>query len=146
MLIQNWLLWWDLALWHHKVALVVNLSLLRWEKLCFPRKSVTRRKAHYTVLYCVQNLVEVKAWLKIAICVGNKDAKYCIVAREIFAFLKRSKYLKVTLEGGNYTFDPCYTQDFSYDCYANHTIGLLKRLSVFYSTKCEVILCLKSYC
>lgn len=37
----------------------------------------------------------------------------------------------------NDTFDPSYTQDFSYNCYAEHTLGLLKCLSV---AKCEVIL------
>lgn len=52
----------------------------------------------------------------------------------------------VTLEGDYDTFDPCSKQDFFYDRYAKHTMGLLKRVSVFYSARCEVILSLQSYC
>lgn len=46
----------------------------------------------------------------------------------------------VDSRGDNDTLDSCYTQDFSYDCYAKHTIKLLKRLSVFYSANYKVII------
>lgn len=32
-----------------------------------------------------------------------------------------AKLSEATLEVDNDAFDPCYTQDLSYDCYANHT-------------------------
>lgn len=33
------------------------------------------------------------------------------------------------VEGDNAILDPCYKPDFSYDCYAKHTAGLLKLFS-----------------
>lgn len=48
-------------------------------------------------------------------------------------------WVRVTLEADDDTFDPCDKQDFSYDCYAKHTIVLLKLLSVFYSEKYEAM-------
>lgn len=79
-------------------------------------------------------------------CLCNKRAKCCSFAYEILADTKRS-WVRATLEWDNDILDPnCCRQDYSYDCHLQHTLGLLKCLSVLCSTKCEIIWGLKSYC
>lgn len=80
----------------------------------------------------------------IAICVTWVQSAVLSSERDSYSY--EAKLSVATLEADNDTLHPCqclHTR-FSYDCFAQHTIGLLTRLSVFYSAKCEVMLGLTS--